>query len=278
MSIISANTLFHFTHEQDTLLKILEFGFRPKYSREFGKSTNNRPSESHIPMVCFCDLPLSSIERHSKGYECTLNGISHPIKGYGEFGLGLSKEWGVRQNLNPVTYVTLKSHLLNYAIDTVSRSGAIVDEYFSGVNNDIRNVPKRIIDSIHNIYGSALNVISYIKPYEDFETGQRYYNEREWRFVIPFDISKLNTFYPVLTHVYPDAEATIAGLQSIINGDSMHRLVFNPSDIKYIIVKHDKDVQVVLKHLISLPEKYSSEAIQRLASHILTSEQIHEDF
>jgi hypothetical protein len=43
-----------------------------------------------IPMVCFCDLPLSLIKKH--------------VEEYGGYGIGLNKTWGVKNGVAPVIY------------------------------------------------------------------------------------------------------------------------------------------------------------------------------
>ena len=78
MPSISSNSLFHFT-SKDSLLKILESSFRPSYSRET-LYFNDSEIRVLVPMICFCDIPLSQINNH--------------IATYGEYGIGMSKEWG----------------------------------------------------------------------------------------------------------------------------------------------------------------------------------------
>ena len=48
-------------------------------------------------MVCFCDIPLSRTEEH--------------VKFYGEYGIGLAKEWAERNNVTPILYVSSTNHL-----------------------------------------------------------------------------------------------------------------------------------------------------------------------
>lgn len=100
---ISANTLFHFTPSIDNLVGILKHEFRPQYHLE--NSLNDLLLEDEeefeikhaVPMVCFCDLPLSVISEH--------------MKLYGRYALGMSKMWGIKRGLNPLIYLCQQSDL-----------------------------------------------------------------------------------------------------------------------------------------------------------------------
>src|ERR1017187_10890632 len=69
--------------------------------------------EYALPMTCFCDIPLSQIADH--------------ISFYGDYGIGMSKKWGLTKGLNPILYVnkgssTYKSmvKILNVSLHTGS--------------------------------------------------------------------------------------------------------------------------------------------------------------
>ncbi len=92
MSLISSDTLFHFTSSIANLTGILENEFKPHLSVEqFGHVLQHLPgsthieSESGIPMVCFCDIPLSQVGTH----------MDH----YGPYAIGLNKSWGMEKGL-----------------------------------------------------------------------------------------------------------------------------------------------------------------------------------
>jgi hypothetical protein len=82
---ISSNTLFHFTDKIENVISILKEEFRPHFCLEdlndfVAPDDRIEELEHAIPMVCFCDIPLSQSMNHRKTY--------------GNYGIGLSKEWG----------------------------------------------------------------------------------------------------------------------------------------------------------------------------------------
>ena len=99
---LSSDTLFHYTKRFKALLKVLKEGFRPNHSIEnfdFLINDNSKSKSNYfIPMVCFCDIPISSTKNH--------------IKKYGRYAIGLSKEWGKINGLNPVMYISENSKVI----------------------------------------------------------------------------------------------------------------------------------------------------------------------
>src|SRR5437870_5351663 len=100
--LLSANSLFHFTARLENLLNILTQEFRPRFCLEnFNLLHGTNPPETDLtwalPMVCFCDLPLSQTGFH--------------LSVYGDYGIGLTKEWGKRNGIAPVLYAYAHSML-----------------------------------------------------------------------------------------------------------------------------------------------------------------------
>jgi len=97
-----ADNLFHFTKSLDILKLILEHGIQPKYCLEdfewFKWDTHKYLA---YPMSCFCDIPLSRITEHTNFY--------------GNYGIGLSKNWGFKNNLIPVIYSPPNGDILKLA-------------------------------------------------------------------------------------------------------------------------------------------------------------------
>src|SRR5690606_40320209 len=82
MSNISPNSLFHFTKKIEYLIDIFKRGFQPRFCAEklqLLEYSSIRGYNLGIPMTCFCDISLGQISNH--------------ISMYGNYGIGMTKEW-----------------------------------------------------------------------------------------------------------------------------------------------------------------------------------------
>ncbi len=185
MNPINASSLLHFTNSMDALKGILEKGFRFSYCCEKVSATINmnelhpeganffRPSpqiNTHIaiPMICFCDIPLTRVKSHSNLY--------------GDFIVGVDKDMAITvfgDNINPVMYRT--SQTIGLALHDLSVIKATIDN----------------VDGCYNYKRSLNQLIGNTKPYNGTVNGKDYcfYNEREWRILIPFDYSEDTKWY-----------------------------------------------------------------------------------
>lgn len=240
---LSTNTLFHFTDSIDVLFKILEEGFWPKYSKETGWKGKGKPQFA-IPMVSFCNIPLSQIGEH--------------INYYGSYGIGVSMEWAVTmKNILPVFYIT---------------RNAIPDIY--DVVGDDSNKKKR------NKF-RWLFFLTRIKPYKGWNwkkkgNGQTindyfYYNEREWRY-IPEELSEEQ----LCIDVRGKDKSYLDSYQQEMKG---HSLIVPLQEIKYIILKSEDERINALKKINDLfADKYTQQELALLKSKIITCVQIENDF
>ncbi|MBC7776163.1 MAG: hypothetical protein H7246_12075 [Phycisphaerae bacterium] len=302
METLSSNTLFHFTGNASYLVSILQEGFKPRYCLEnfsmfeFILGTEN--TELAVPMVCFCDIPLSKVKDH--------------VVKYGSFGIGMTKDWGIREKVSPLMYVNEKSATTLGLSNTISHLytqqevlrafgaqlvGSELFYKFSESDTEEESLDlttltneqleqhakflkiRAIGDSLGEAYSSQLRVIRFTKPYyaEKWRkwNNVRFYDEREWRFV-------------------PDIQRQKDGLLPWINkeryDDEIGRELFNyrlgqqfplrfkPEDIKYIIVEKESQVPAIIRQ-IDNSDKYNREAIKAmLKSKILTKQQIFDDF
>jgi len=251
MSRISSNTYFHFT-KFENLIGILEHNFYPRYCSECTYTSDGNTINFSFPIVCFCDIPLSQISNH--------------IKHYGNYGIGLSKEWVLRNRLNPIIYLQKQSYL--------SKKLELV------LNSNWESVNALPIKQLLDDRDALIYLLMHIKPYEGMQIRNgnkesiRFYDEREWRY-IP-DISRLeDEELHLLTEKYSDEQ--IKRKNDLLKE---YPLKFEPNDIKYIIIKSENERKDVIKKIseIKSSKSYSFEDIQLLTSKIITVEQINEDF
>ncbi|WP_158600269.1 abortive infection system antitoxin AbiGi family protein [Fibrisoma montanum] len=288
---ISAKALFHFTGrgEKEVLKKILSNGFRPSYCKEFGECTGGRITESQIPMVCFCDIPLSSIRSHMLGHSWEHNGEKVEAEGYGSYGLGMTKEWGKANGLNPVlyfhyddnsTYIKSMVDAQSILYDFFRLYDPLVKQSFSKypLISQLPNHTREILNmyfAMKRVMERVQNCFSYNKPYEDKRDGRLYYNEREWRFTIPYDQATNYEIPVIFPSLYPELLEKKHELMKLI--EEKYMLKFTPHDIKYIIVKDENDIEDIIEYMRSTG-KYSEDQIKMLYPRIITNRQILEDF
>lgn len=254
MSNISSNSLFHFTSKAEYLIGILEHTFIPRYCYEeitLSDRLERLQVVGAIPMVCFCDISLGQINNH--------------IKTYGSYGIGMTKEWGIKNKLNPLIYINQNSELA----DSVSKiSSSLFNLLCNSCNSDSQNATDEFF-----------KISKFLKPYSgDFNRNKeliknvRFYNEREWRY-----IPNLNEVDNIVMSK-EDFENPIK-LAEENNKLSKYKLSFTPKDIKYIFVKEEKEIHSMIQSLRLIKgQKFDSKTIDILTSKILTTKQIGEDF
>ncbi len=93
---VTSDTLYHFTTSLKKLQSILSKKFRLTYCHE-KYILDYETHDSFYPMVSFCDIPLSLAKDQ--------------IERYGSYAIGMTKEWGIKNNLNPVVYIEKDSLL-----------------------------------------------------------------------------------------------------------------------------------------------------------------------
>lgn len=244
------NILFHFTTKK-SLETILDTTFRVSYAREriLGGHTIK---EFAVPMISFSDLRLSELKDN--------------IGTYGKFGIGLTKDWAISNGLNPVMYASQSSLFTENFMNGI-------EDFFKLVNNSSDTTGRYEI-----AYNNTINTLRYIKNYKGdlIRTGKDtivdyvFANEREWRYVPPITEDILS-FVPI-------EKIQTSQQKSAYNKKVNHlRLHFQPDDIKYLVVEKDNDINALIEHLRRAKSKFSQDTVDRLASRILTYEQIERD-
>jgi hypothetical protein len=247
---LSANTLFHFTNSLDNLENILTNEFRPHYSLEDWSPIIGNRYQVAIPMVCFCDIPLAQIHSHTRYY--------------GEYAIGLSKEWGKKNKIAPVLYTYKGSSTAEYLAE--------IKKHFITDIKKLREVP---------VAYNYDKLIQFTKPYEGelIKNGKshglvRFYDEREWRFV-PKALKVFNDFLPLMAEKSFKNEAMRRMYNSVVEKT---KIPFEPNDIRYIVVEKESQILDIVGKIERIKEKYSREDKNLLITRIISMEQIRDDF
>ena len=213
-----SSSLFHFTKKKSVFKSILKNGLRYSFSFEaFPDSivnnifchglfptlydTENSGKGFAIPMISFCDIPLTRIHSHSKRY--------------GRFAIGINKEYLCHlyeEFINPVLYV--ESNSVMDAIKHLSRAQGISMKYFCSLiqadksidfNKILENISSQKLSindaidgfskEIRELYeyiiecrASITKLLSLTKPTFGINVdgkNQSFYDEHEWRAIFP---------------------------------------------------------------------------------------------
>ena len=244
---ISSNSLMHFTETKESLKGILSDNFRIKYCKETIKLGKSKPITIHVPMISFCEIPLAQIKEHIEKYGC--------------YGIGLTRNWAIKNKLNPVLYVEPGSFIAQNFRDAFVYFAKLghLDKEKHGENLD------KLIDLYRYIKNYQGDLVRKEKTYKDY----RFADEREWRFVP--DICKEHN---MLYATDMDEGKKLEAADSVGN----LRLQFEPEDIKYIFIKDDAEISEFVRHLDDVKgANFTKREVERLTTRIITTEQIRTD-
>jgi len=183
---------------------------------------------------------------------------------YGKYGLGMTKEWGIRNGLNPVIYFNRNSKLASNLRDTLIQ----------------------LVGSKSPTTKVLAEIIMYLKPYEGIlyrggrviKENVRFYDEHEWRYVPARRVMEKNTLeLAIPEELYREPEELADANEKLERDET--RLSFNADDIKYIIIGKEREInQMIRKLRVIKGSRYDRDTIDRLASRIITVKQIENDF
>lgn len=219
-SFIQADTLFTFSSQLDFLFPYLKNScLYPRFCDE-DISYLEIPDikKIYIPMKCFCDINLHRINRH--------------LDWYGYYGLAFSKEWGMRNGIQPIQYINPDSALRKDFSFLFSKAMQSEDSQSNELENQLKSF--------------MLHELMYYKPYEGYMKNRRtqkverkcFTDECEWRY-IP-DLSETG-----FSQIYYDPNLLNADVMNDISNSLVQipevALHFSYSDIKYIIIEDISD-------------------------------------
>ncbi|MDP4183636.1 MAG: abortive infection system antitoxin AbiGi family protein [Bacteroidota bacterium] len=260
--MLSANTLFHFTNKTNLISILKVCAFYPRYCYE-DIATHDASSNIHpdiaVPMVCFCDIPLSQIKNH--------------INTYGSYGIGLKKEWGIDNGISPLQYM----HPSSKSAKILNDETYLIQKLIENTKDD-RNLS--LFDGLRHL---KLRSFLFLKPYEGrmFRDGLYksekiiFYDEKEWRFLPEVNLPDFRIIYEFDEFIKDENLKKKAHEDISVN----FSLNFNINDISYIIIDNDNDIEFFLDKIDELfDNKFNSKEIKILKTKIITKSQIVNDF
>ncbi|MBP0588704.1 hypothetical protein J8I87_03020 [Paraburkholderia sp. LEh10] len=240
-----SHTLFHFTSNLDILKSILSTGLQPRYAVEDLSWLTGKAKLVAYPMICFCDIPLGRIENH--------------VDSYGSYGIGMSKEWAIRNQLNPVIYLSDQSLLR----DKVENLFTYVKEHTSPSEDEAKAAR-----------WDVLRLLQYVKPLEGTmmlkgaEVHAEFYQESEWRYVL-----QKKEIDHLLWGPFDDPTVRNAANETTKG----HELKFNPDDIRYLFVAKDADIPPLVDFINTELDDFKAGEMKILLSRIVSLESLAHD-
>lgn len=249
---VSSNSLFHYTEKFSSLKSILEEGFLLSYCMEYNMA---------IPMVSFCDNPLSQAK--------------YFLDNYGNYAIGMNIDWAIKNKLNPVVYLEKNSYLTKTHRNALIATGILnafdPDDLYS--NKKLENFTKA-----NYLRSFPVEISRFSKPYRGTLKrngtsieNYKFYDEREWRYIPSIEDGYFELGLPGEEYkIFKKENPTKPHFKE--NG-----LKFRANDIKYIIIKEKSEVPKLIDHLMNMENLGTPKEVQLLITRILLAEQIIED-
>lgn len=258
--------LYHFTDSLDVVKGILADKFYGSYSRETF-SWKNQTTPFFVPTICFADIPNDKVSEY---------------KSYGRYCIGLSKEWAVRNKLNPVLYIEKNSSISEVLIKSLygSLGGILNLQQDVGKVQQVVDMAKKTKEPQHIVAAKTatdqlvsrmeafefiIYSIYYTKHYQDdleLKTGEvvknyRFYEEREWRHVPEFqcavcELKMSEADYKRWRGNGPKPRLTNVSLD------------FDFADIEYLYVDNQENIKNLTEWIYNLNKQGLTEEIQKL--------------
>ena len=272
------SSLFHYTNQRATLVSILRKGLLPNYCKEEFNSENQTMTVIGIPMVSFCDIPIMRTHDFSARY--------------GRFAIAFSKEWALKNHINPILYIQNKD--FDAAMNLFWQ---IEHQFFqdSGANGDTLTLT--IDPHISQSFPQLTNFINYIKTrqanntflgfvkrYQMEHKGkmQNNYEENEWRYIVKEDkkggIQWLRGNENYKQWRGDDKTPKPKPSEELIR----QKLIFNVDDITYLITSSENDTHKLIRDISKMVQfcggVLSESDRYLLVNKIISFEKIDKDF
>lgn len=254
-STIQADTLFTFTTELEYLITTIRNKMiSPRYCEEDIRYLRiPKIKKMAYPMKCFCDINLHRLNVH--------------LEWYGYYGLAFSKEWGMKNGIQPMQYINPDS--------------ALRKDFSSAFSSALNLSIEKETNAQLKMKSFLLHEMMYYKPYEgkikNRNTGKVenkcFTDECEWRF-IP-DVTKVG-FRQAYYGKDIFNEGILRDISNSMEGIEEISLKYEYVDIKYIIVKSKTDLKTLADEIVLW--KLDDEIKYQLISKIIVWDDSKEDF
>jgi hypothetical protein len=226
------------------LKSILKKGFLPSYCLEDIDWVGIHIAAVAIPVVCFCDIPLSRITDH--------------IQFYGQYGIGMKHDWAKAKGLNPIIYVSKKSHvafLLKMAMQYIAIAQKSVNEPYKEIRHQLLGYCKPLIGQT---------------SYQGAAVTKEFYLESEWRFLATHDQIPVHLGEGRFRDPKERDKANALAAQYCA-------LSFTPQDVKYLFVENESDIPDLVNFVESSLSQYPTRDVQTLITRIMSQDTIKND-
>lgn len=277
MGQFRTSSLFHYTTSIDVLYSILAQGLIPNYCYEDLSYTQNPNRGIGVPMVSFCDIPLSKTRLF--------------VERYGKYAVGLTKEWAEGKRINPILYAKDENILisLNFQKAIEKRFADELKEHGCDerhVSFDLTPGPKPQIAAFLNCinaHSANQSIHGMIKKYYGEYDGniQVNYEENEWRYLVE-DTESTPWFWNKIGYDEWRGDRNATPKPEPSEALIKHKLQFTTKDVAFIIVSKEQEVSDMVNFLSRMDNiadtKISEDDKLILYTRIISLERIQKDF
>jgi hypothetical protein len=250
---LRTSSIFHFTRSLDSLIGILSEGLIPNYCSETLYDKDGINITLGIPMVSFCDIPLSRTYEHTERY--------------GTYAIGLGTEYAEDNGINPLLYVS-NDQLIRDAFPDIF-SG----KYAHGSHRPISHFPSSYLGLLKRMYGE----------FKDVEISN--YAENEWRYIVSPGRGRGRIKWFHSKEEYMQWRGDVEQPKPLPSPELVSRkLTFTAKYVNHIIVEHESDIPPLVKFLCISPciggsyKPLSDRDLTFLLTHITSFERIRRDY
>lgn len=227
---LRTSSIFHFTRSLDSLIGILSEGLIPNYCSETLYDKDGINITLGIPMVSFCDIPLSRTYEHTERY--------------GTYAIGLGTEYAEDNGINPLLYVS-NDQLIRDAFPDIF-SG----KYVPGSGRPISHFPSSYLGLLKRMYGE----------FKGKEISN--YAENEWRYIVSpgRGRGRIKWFHSKEEYMQwrgdveqPESEPKQKSKPKPSPSPELvsRKLTFTAEYVNHIIVAHESDIPPLVDFLLS---------------------------